>query len=84
MKKWRNVGTSIAIVLKAVLDSIPIYWLNLYKIPSVIIAKIDKIRRDFLWNGLNKNSNKMHLIKWDTICMSLNQGGLAGSLIHQG
>ncbi|KAK1378779.1 hypothetical protein POM88_025523 [Heracleum sosnowskyi] len=37
MKKWRNVGTSIAgrmIVLKSILNSIPIYWLNLYKIPA--------------------------------------------------
>lgn len=84
LKKWRNVGTSIAgrlIVLKSVLDSIPIYWLGLYKIPSGVIDRLDKIRRDFIWNGLNSNSSKMHLIKWSTVCSSLGQGGLGISSI---
>lgn len=65
MKQWKNAGSSIAgrlIILKAVLNSIPIYWLNLYKIPATVIKRIDKIRRDFLWNGLDNSNRKMHLI----------------------
>lgn len=45
LKCFKGIGTSIAgriVLLKAVLDSIPIYWLNLYKLPIAIIKKIDK------------------------------------------
>lgn len=64
------------IILKSVLESIPIYWLNLFKIPSAVIAKIDKIRKDFLWNGSNPNHRKLHLIKWDKVCKDKKIGGL--------
>lgn len=73
------MGTNIAgrlVILKAVLDSIPIYWFNLYKVPVTVINKIDKIRRDFLWNGLIQDSNKMHLLSWSKVCMSKSEGGL--------
>lgn len=47
----KQMGTAMArriIILKAVMESIPVYWLNLYKIPSQVIKRIGKIRRDFL------------------------------------
>lgn len=60
-RKWKNLSVSIAgrlLVLKSVLDNIPIYWLNLFKILSSVIKRIFKIRRDFIWQGLSQNSKK--------------------------
>jgi hypothetical protein len=44
---------------------------------SASVAKrIEKIQRNFLWKGLGEEF-KFHLVKWDTICSPISNGGLA-------
>lgn len=79
MNKWKDSGISMAgrlVILKAVLDSMPIYWMNLYKIPTSVINIIEKIRRNFLWKGKNSSTRKLHLINWARICKNKKFGGL--------
>ena len=63
------------VLLKAVIDSTPIYLLSLYKLPATVLAKVDRLRRDFLW-GDNPFQRKMHFISWDRICKHKHEGGL--------
>lgn len=63
------------VLLKAVLDSIPIYWLNLYKIPVAVINSIERLRRDFFWGHSNGKPKKIHLLHWDRVCASKQHGG---------
>lgn len=86
LKGWKNMPTLMAerlVILKATLDNISIYWLNLCKIPSDIIKRTDKIRRDFLWNGPLQKSRKIHLLQWDKVCSNKNNGGLGISSIKE-
>lgn len=62
-------------LINSVLDSIPTYYLSLFPIPSKVLKKLDKIRRDFLWEG-NSTSRKYHLVKWSKVTQSKSNGGL--------
>jgi hypothetical protein len=56
------------VLLNSVLSAIPLYYLTLFKVPSWIIIKIDRIRKRFLWASFDILRKKYHLVKWDIIC----------------
>ena len=62
-------------LLKASLQSIPIYALSLFKIPSKFADSIDKVLRNFLWTG-TEDKKRLPLIAWDMVCKSVKEGGL--------
>jgi hypothetical protein len=63
------------ILLKSVLSSIPVYFLSFFKAPSGIISSLDSIFCQFFWGG-SEDTRKLAWIKWDTICMKRECGGL--------
>jgi hypothetical protein len=75
---WRNKFVSLGgriVLLNAVLNAIPIFYLSFMKIPVSVWKKIRRIQRDFLW-GCQGDRKKINWIKWDTICLPKNKGGL--------
>ena len=79
LQTWKGSLLSIGgrvTLLNAVLSSIPLYWLSIYKMPATIRNKIDKIRKRFLWAGSSSTKKKYHLISWRFVCLSKDQGGL--------
>ena len=55
-------------LLKSTLSSLPTY-LSLFKIPKHVVARIEKLQRNFLWGGLG-DGFKHHLVSWDTVLFS--------------
>lgn len=47
----------------------------LLPMPTEVIERIDKIRRDFLWKG-NREKHKFLLIKWEKVTQPKYQGSL--------
>jgi hypothetical protein len=75
--KWMYLSKGGRLTLiKSTLSNLPIYFLSLFPIPASVAKRIEKIQRDFLWKGLGEDF-KFHLVKWDTICSSISNGGLA-------
>ena len=72
--KYLSMGAHITLI-KSVLSSIPIYSLSCFKCPMSVVRRIEKIQRDFLWND-SVDRRKFHLVKWETVCNPLAQGGL--------
>ena len=70
------------ILLKAALDSTPIYWLSLYKLPVSVLNCIEKLRRQFLWGESSPAQRKLHLIGWERICKNKQDGGLGIAAIE--
>ncbi|GJT35890.1 copia protein [Tanacetum coccineum] len=60
---------------KAVLSSLPIYLMSIYKTPVGVLRKMESIRRRF-FNGADINENKMSMIGWEKIMVSRKKGGL--------
>ena len=49
--------------------------MSLFRMPKGVTARLEKIQRNFLWGGGN-SERKIHLINWNTVCLSKEKGGL--------
>ncbi|RVX02717.1 LINE-1 reverse transcriptase-like [Vitis vinifera] len=62
-------------LIKSTLASIPIYQMPLFRMPKIVIRRLEKLQRDFLWGGGNME-RKVHLVKWEIVCGDKGRGGL--------
>lgn len=63
---WNSRSLSWAgrvVLINSVLSSLPIYFMSLFQAPVIVINKIDKIRRNFLW-GSTRGRQKLVKVKW--------------------
>jgi len=75
---WKGRFLSLAgrvCLLKSVLTSIPLYYLSLYKAPTLICKSIIRIQRRFLW-GWGKENKFINWVSWEVVCKSTEEGGL--------
>ncbi|KAK3221693.1 hypothetical protein Dsin_008718 [Dipteronia sinensis] len=70
MSKWGRL-----VLIKAVLSSIPTYFMAVFQIPISVAKAIEKFQRSFFWgDGIEKQ--KLHAIDWGTIYKSKRNGSL--------
>jgi hypothetical protein len=75
---WRNKHISLGgriVMINAVLNAIPIFYLSFLKIPIKVWKKIVRIQREFLWGGV-KGGRKISWVKWSVVCREKCKGGL--------
>ena len=53
----------------------PIYQLSLFRMPKIVARRLEKLQRDFLWEGGSLERN-VHLINWEEVCAQKEKGGL--------
>ncbi|XP_074278380.1 uncharacterized protein LOC141601971 [Silene latifolia] len=81
MAKIRDLGTrklSYAgrlVLIKAVLKTFHNYWASMFILPSGVIARIERICRNFLWDG-GVDQMRNPLVSWDKVCKPTKEGGL--------
>lgn len=86
--KWLALGPTISnggrlVLIQSVLSSIPAYFLSLFRILIKVAACLEKLMRDFLWEG-SEESKRDHLVKWEVVSRSKHQGGLAvGNIVKK-
>ncbi|XP_071712198.1 uncharacterized protein [Rutidosis leptorrhynchoides] len=67
-------------LVKAVLNSLPLYCFSLSRAPPCVIKHLESVRRSFFWGG-SGNKSKMAWVKWDDTILPYCKGGLnLGSL----
>ena len=62
-------------LIKSVLSSIPLFFMSLFKLPSVVADKLVRIQRNFLW-GWGSDGKKIAWDSWDKVCEPRDFGGL--------
>ncbi|KAK3224465.1 hypothetical protein Dsin_011490 [Dipteronia sinensis] len=63
------------VLIKAVLSSIPIFYMSAFKMPVGVAQKIKRIQRSFFWgDGVEKR--KIHTVSWEMLCRGKDKGGL--------
>ena len=62
-------------LLKSTLSSLPTYYLSLFTIPKSVAARLESIRRNFLWES-SEGSFKYPLVAWENVCLLVKMGGL--------
>ena len=68
-------------LIRNTLSNLPIYFMSLFRIPSLVCKRQEKIQRDFLWGGGNLEK-KPHLVSWATVCTDKKVGGLGIRGLH--
>lgn len=71
---YLSLGGRLTLV-NSKLDALPTYMMGLFPIPGCVEEKIDKLRRDFLWQD-NKQRRSWNLLKWEKLTLNKKQGGL--------
>ncbi|CAL9004181.1 unnamed protein product, partial [Prunus brigantina] len=83
LQKWKRACLSKGgrlTLIQAVLSNIPSYYMSLFKMPIRVVAKVEQLMRNFLWEGLEEGK-KCHLVRWEWVSKSKEEGGLGiGSL----
>ncbi|XP_074313926.1 uncharacterized protein LOC141649128 [Silene latifolia] len=81
MTKIRGLGTrkltyaGRLVLIKAVLKTYHNYWAQMFILPSGVIARIEAICRNFLWDGSTEYM-RTPLVGWSKICKPKYEGGL--------
>nr|XP_029144810.1 uncharacterized protein LOC114924424 [Arachis hypogaea] len=63
------------VLIKSVLNSLPMYYLSLFKMPKAVAVKLISLQRGFLWRK-DDGSNGMALVKWEVVQAPKKLGGL--------
>ncbi|XP_016173366.1 uncharacterized protein LOC107615862 [Arachis ipaensis] len=63
------------ILIKSVLNSLPIYYLSLYKMPRAVANKLIALQRSFMW-CTKDGAYGMPLVKWEVVQAPKKAGGL--------
>ncbi|XP_019167697.1 PREDICTED: uncharacterized protein LOC109163410 [Ipomoea nil] len=78
LANWKGNMLSLAgrrTLVQSALSSMPVYTMQVFKLPAGTCNDIDRICRDFLW-GDSAQNKKVHLVGWNDICKSKDAGGL--------
>lgn len=78
LEGWRARHLTLAgrlTLAKSVLSTIPYFAMQTLLLPSGVCEEIDKRIRTFLW-GSSNNPHKCHLVKWTTVTLDKESGGL--------
>ncbi len=78
VKGWKEKFLSQAgreVLIKAVVQAIPTYTMNCFKLPVTLCKEIEGIIRRFWW-GQNSDKRKIHWLRWEKLCNSKGEGGL--------
>lgn len=78
LSRWKASSMSLAgraTLARSVLQSIPVFSMQTALLPRLVIQKLDKAVRDFIW-GEGGEKRKLHLLSWEQICRPRSKGGL--------
>eukprot|EP00253_Pinus_taeda_P030654 PITA_30654 len=75
---WTHRSLNMAsrlVLIKAVLQSMPLYLFSILAAPKWVLKAIKKLQRNFLW-GSSGHNRKWALIKWEKACLPKKVGGI--------
>ncbi|KAM1209964.1 hypothetical protein ACFX2J_015428 [Malus domestica] len=75
---WKQSSLSLAgkeVLIKAVIQAIPSYPMNLFKFPKAVCKDLDSIAARFWW-GDSEARRKIHWMSWDQLSRPKCDGGL--------
>ncbi|XP_015964817.1 uncharacterized protein LOC107488571 [Arachis duranensis] len=63
------------VLIKAMLNSLSVYYLSLYKMPKAVAEKLISLQRNFFWSKVD-GMNGIALVKWEVVWAPKKLGGL--------
>ncbi|GKA57899.1 putative RNA-directed DNA polymerase [Tanacetum coccineum] len=78
LSSWKSRMLSIGgrlTLSKAILGSLPLYYLSLFRAPSSVLKMFETKRRRFFW-GFKDDTKGISWVKWESVLQSFENGGL--------
>jgi len=78
LSRWKGKCLSLVgrvCLIKSVPSSILLFFMSLFRLPSVVADKLIRIQRNFLW-GWGSEGRKIVWASWNKVCESRDDGGL--------
>eukprot|EP00253_Pinus_taeda_P006725 PITA_06725 len=72
---WLTKGGKV-VLIKSVLSAYPIFQAAFLLAPRNVMEQISKLLREFLWQGGKGSEKKFHLVNWDVVKRTKEEGGL--------
>ena len=72
---WLNLAGKL-VLIKSVLNNIPIFQSSIMLAPNGIITKLEAILRRFPWKGGKQGDKKLPLVNWGKAIKPYTKGGL--------
>lgn len=75
---WKSCTLNMAgclTLIKSITSVLPVYTMQTDKLAVSICDTLDRLNWNFLWGG-HENKSKVHMVDWDTVCLSKDSGGL--------
>lgn len=63
-------------LISSVLDSLPVYFMSVFRLPKKVLKELDAIRRAFFWTADKNCTGAQCLVAWKNVCKPKNCGGL--------
>lgn len=82
LTNWKCTNLNMegrVVLIKAAIDSLPTYWLNIFHNFIGICKKLEAICRNFLWGKYKDQGSqvrKIHLLQWNKVIPLKAEGGL--------
>ncbi|GJY46856.1 hypothetical protein Tco_0435919 [Tanacetum coccineum] len=79
LSNWKARTLSIGgrlTLIKWVIGSLPTYYFSLFKVPSLVLKKLESLRSCFL-RGANDRDKKLAWVSWDKVLANKKNGGLS-------
>eukprot|EP00253_Pinus_taeda_P018328 PITA_18328 len=79
IQAWGSSSLNVAgkaVLIKAVLSSLPIFKFSVLLAPVGIIKKMEELIRQFFWKGGKQNDKRFCLIIWEIVTNPIFEGGL--------
>ena len=71
-------------LIKSVLNTLPVYYMSMFKMPKSVASKIVAIQRRFFWGGIIGDRKGCPRVKWSIIQLPKEMGGLGiGNIMHK-
>ena len=65
------------VLLKAILSTIPTYFMAIFRMPARVRRRLESVMRGFFWRGSRQEGSRgVPLVAWETVCQPVSQGGL--------
>ncbi|CAN1846005.1 LINE-1 retrotransposable element ORF2 protein [Linum perenne] len=85
IQKWKGRMLSKGgkeVLVKSVLQAIPIYSMNVFMLPVTLVTEIERLINSFWWGDNTNGERGIAWMRWERLCVKKTDGGMGFKDLH--